>query len=421
MSQSETNDRTESENVAAPQECRLRVTDASHGARGPHCASHSPRVLARVPDLESAEPEVAEEGPVSDGEGRMLSSGLSVKILAGGGGLLLLAALGLPFLFSNSDTSEPASKDKMSAWEPEKPALSAPMAPTWDGMSGGGASWQLPTGADTFPRPEMPATAAWNEDSQPSGWDAHPQAQPWTDFSEAQPWGDQPPTEVGSREPDTAPSPAQPQWQDPGNQANTPTWNDQADVAAGAEPTDQAGWSTQPNATPGIYEQPTTSWNQQPQIPSWQVPPYSVAGQATARATAPAGYDLSYQPADSYQQPQADTNRSMTIGGHSPAGTSAYQTDSQHRLQNEQGVYRAADARTNSPGAGRVDHRAGYRSTYPQSSYPPTDRSLGASATPRPGAEAYTPYSEPGVARFQGGIEKPTESDGYERDRSSVY
>jgi len=382
----------------------------------------SPQVLARVPELESAQSEVTEERPVSDGEDRMLSSRLSVNILAGGGALLLLAALGLPFLFSSSNTSEPASQDEMSARQPEKPLPSVPMTTAWDDMSGGGANWQPPTGADTFSRPEMPAAAAWNEDSRPAAWDARPQAQPWTDISEAQPWGDQLPTEVGSPRPDAALPPPQPQWQDPGSHANAPTWNDQADVAAGTDPTDQPGWPTQSSATPGIYEQPTTSWNQQPQIPHWQIPPYDVAGQATpSRAAAPAGDDLSYQPADSFLRAQADTNRPMTVGEHLPAGTAAYQIDSQHGLQNGQDVYRAADARANSPGGGRVDYRTGYRSTLPQGNHPSTYRLLAAPATPRPGAGAYTPHSEPGVARFRGLIEKPTESDAHEPDRSSIH
>lgn len=421
MSQSETNERTGSEHVPAQQECHLRVAEASHGARGPHCALRSPQVLARVPDLESAESGVTEERLVSDGDDRMLSSRLSVNILAGGGALLLLAALGLPFLFSNSKTPEPDSEGEMSAWKPDRPTPSDPMTSAWDDVSGAGPNWQLPTGAETISRPDVPPTAAWNEDSQPSGWDTPAQAQPWTDVSEAQSWGDRPPTELDSGEPEAGPPPEQQQWQDPGRQANTPTWNDQADVATGAGLADRPDWRTQPNAAPGIYEQPTTSWNQQPPIPAWQVPAYEVAGQADATATWPAGREPSYRPADSFPRPQVDTNRRMTVGEHLPAGTSAHLTDSRHGLQDGRDVYRAADARANSPGPGRADYRAGYRSTLPQASYPSTDPSFAAPARPRPDAGVYTPYSEPGVARFRGLIEKPTESDAHDPDRSSVH
>ncbi|HUT95441.1 MAG TPA: secretin N-terminal domain-containing protein [Thermoguttaceae bacterium] len=57
----------------------------------------------------------------------------------------------------------------------------------------------------------------------------------------------------------------------------------------------------------------------------------------------------------------------------------------------------------------------------PRYGYGPTGPSFGTTPPARYDVEGYTRYSEPGVARFQGGIGKPTGTDVHNYDRSSVY
>jgi len=427
MSENETNQRTVGEDLASSRMRGSPVGETSHGVTGPHFSSHSPRVLARVPDLESAESEVAEGARRTGRDGRMLSSPLSVKILAGGGALLLLAALGLPFFFGNSDTPEPAPKDELPAWQPEHPAPSAPAAPAWDGPSVGASSWEVPPSADGFSRPGTSATSAWNEDLQPYGRAEPSQAQPWVPPTGSQPWAqgadsqaasEQPPAQAWNGQAATMPSDAQPQWQVPGGQTDTSTWSGQVDVASGRWPRDQAGWSTQPSATPERYQEPAVSWNEETQLPSWQVPTYGAAGQVQAGVTTPPRYDPYQSPPDSSQPPQAGTNRSMTIGDYAPAGIPDYRTN---YPQNDQALYRAADARANSRMGSRLDYQPSYPNASESAQYPSTYPVAGARSTQGYGAGPYPGSSEPGVARFKGGIEKPTEGNVYDLDRSSTY
>ncbi|OHB86012.1 MAG: hypothetical protein A2V98_13790 [Planctomycetes bacterium RBG_16_64_12] len=394
MTKNELNDYSVNENSGTRRRCESSVmetvTETSRAKPGPHFAAQPPRVLARVPDLDSVHPDVMDQTP-DRRDGRMLSSQLSMGILAGGGALLLLAALGLPFLLGKSDTSEPESKEKLSAWQPTYPAPSAPSAPLWDGASEAAPTWQTRPDAHDSPRHDVPPTAVWNE---------------------------LPPSQVWTGQPEASPSSSQPQWPMPGGQPNAPTWNAPAGVESGVPSLGQTGSNAQPGTTPAAYPQAANSWNEQPQVPTWQVPQYRTAGQSQFRAEPPASYESYQASAEPYRQTQAGTNRPMAIRDDSPTGPSDYRTG---QLQDRRDTYRTADTRADLPATGRADYPTVYRNTFPEASYPSAGLPSGATSPSGYGAGADQRYPEPGVARFQGGIEKPAESNVYDRNRSGTY
>ena len=153
----------------------------------------------------------------------------------------------------------------------------------------------------------------------------------------------------------------------------------------------------------------------------------------------------------------------MVIGDSLPPRASGGSTDGR---RDPQGVDRTADARAGLPAAYGADGSADYRSTSPviqtwrsarpPANYPPTsytgatypvagqsaatrprldtaltdrpipghpsaDPPYGATTVARDGMRPEARCQEPGVARLQGGIEKPTESNLYDQHRSSIY
>lgn len=112
----------------APAEVALReapvnlAAEPSSVAAEPGAALSRPVVLARLPDLGVVEP--GEESAAKRGrfDGRILSHGLSTKLLVGGGVLLVLAAV-FPFVFNNNGAPKPG----------EPPAPDAKEAPIWNG------------------------------------------------------------------------------------------------------------------------------------------------------------------------------------------------------------------------------------------------------------------------------------------------
>ena len=478
MSKNETMERMASGSLSNQQMGSPPHMGTPDGVTGPHFASHSPQVLAQIPDMDSAESEMIDQAPLPRQDGRILSSRMSVVILAGGALLLVLLAV-LPFLSGSEETSDPASKQESSAWQQDGPAPSASVAPVWGGAPGEAANWQGEPGAGGFPRPDASGVSAWNDNSQPTNW-GNP--------SEARPWGDQSRSHARGGPSDV------PTWPGP---LDAQARSGQPDVSVGGNQSHQAAWNGQPNQAPGTTQQPTTSWNSDAQTPSWQSQPYRTAGQAQTQVASPtypsqsvsaaveprqfspatepgptlgpsvpytpAPYEAGYQagrpaPAysDSYHQPQAGTNRSMAIRDYPPADTSGYQADYQHShqagyRQDQRAMYRTADARVDFRSGNQANHRTSYQTTdpvagypttgyqrtgyptsghptagyptsgYPTSGYPTTDASGGASLTPRYDAGASRQPAEPGVARFRGGIEKPTGESIYDRNRPSIY
>lgn len=412
-----------------------------HGPPSPHFSTHSPQVLARVPDLESPHSHPIGKRSSTGRGGRLLNSQFSLGVLVGAGTLLLAVALGLPFLLRKSDTSETQSRDRLSAWEPEHPAPSAPPAPSWQSATEGAPSWQFPPNAHGASQPDMPATSAWNEDSHSSDWAERSQLPSWEGGPEGQSrstrsdvpaWGEPTSTPAWTGPSEPAPSSSRPQWQVPGESSSDPTWDTPTDFEAANPTLDRMGRNSLPERSADSYGRPTNSWNEPIETPSWRVPEYRTAGQAQPRSAAPAGYESYRAPPDTYQQVQAGTNRPTTIDGYSPSGTPDYRTD---YAQDRQDGYRTADTRAGAPLTGRTEYTTGTRRTAPNTGYPPTSDSRYGypTRTTEPafqassasgygvGAHGDTRYPQPGVARFQGGIEKPTGSSVYDRDRSSVY
>ncbi len=476
---------------------------------GPHFRARSQQVLARVPDLESADSASIEETLSTRGDGRILSSGLSMKILYGAGAVLLVAALALPFLLSDSESSTPISTDESAAWQREGPAVTAPMAPAWNAGTGESPNWQAEPIAGEGRWGEAPAVSAWQGGSGSGQRSSPPQSQPGLGPPRVQPW-------QGRSQSQT--------WE---TQRDTPNWGAPIDAPRGREFAADNDWTRKANPAGATVQAPAMSWNDGAQTPSWETAPQGFAGQAPEQAPPEAPqpyyggigrqqfagaagpdpasplaatsvaprYENAYQPSrpapagsGSYQ-PYVDANPSMAIRpGDAPSSVSGYGT---RYLGAEQPSYRAADARavpdagqagccpngqgrpspsgylpngypsTRYPSAGRpavgaegpdspatdypsgayrtgvyppanyptTDHpSAGYPSAdypsgnYPSSGYPP-DGYGPAAAPPRRGDRtgAYAPYAEPGVARFQGGIGKPTGSNLDERDRPRLY
>jgi hypothetical protein len=462
MSENAANDRA-GRSLASSQASGPPIRETSHGLSGPHYAPPSPRVLARVPDLESAELDAADTMPRRRRDGRILGSGPSMKVLAAAGALLLVLALGLPLLFRDRGGPDTTATDEVSAWDTERSASSASEAPAWGGLADGGPNRQSSLGG-----PALGQSAG----TQPSPWGGAVPAQAWDAQSNSTPWTGQP----GS----------QPPWNPALGQSAPPAWDGQAGPPGTRQPGSgeppALGWNGRPSPAPGVYPQSDNSWPEPARTPSWQAPPYGESAGAPAERVSPVdtsslpsallnadafspaavsnravdaavsgtpstgipAYDPSrpagsaYEassPLDPHRQPQATTNRSVRIGEAPPAA--AFQSGT-NRQWGAEPAYRAADTRAGypplgnsqsdypSPGTPATSRPAyGYGATYPEAGAGAArGYDARASLGPRYGDRtypSYPSYSEPGVARFQGGIEKPTGTETYDRNRSGVY
>ena len=398
MSEKQWNDQATSEHGPSAQPRGASSEERSHAIQGPHFASEPPRVLARLPNLESAESELACEIGPADRTGRMLSSRWSMPALAVVGATLLVAALALPFFVNGPGSPEPASPDGPPAWGPDRPAPSAALAPAWDGLSEGVSGWQQPSGGAQAPEAQAPAVSAWSEQSPPLDWDASSQAQPWDNAAKAQTWdaasgaatwADRPATPGWDGRSDTAVSDGRPPWA-AGAEGASAEWQDQGGVAATVPPRDVPIGSVQPSPAPGVYREAAGTWNEDAQTPRWPVPAYRMAQQPQASGTAwdggsgsaapavdpggalpiaapnqpmgrarnaPAapGFDYepigpavpgheSYRASEGYRQPQINTNRTMRI--HAYPDSDTFDAAAAQPAE-AQPVYRAADARAN--------------------------------------------------------------------------
>ncbi len=150
-----------------------------------------PQVLARVPDLDAAEPAPPADPKPARRDGRMISQALSTKLLVGGGVLLVLAAI-VPLMLGNRGSPKP-DEQKLPAWHPGAPAPDAELAPTWNGGpttgmpdSTGSTSPALTPNLQpappsmTFP-PDVPPSADQMGTARDSGWDLPSQAPNWNE------------------------------------------------------------------------------------------------------------------------------------------------------------------------------------------------------------------------------------------------
>jgi hypothetical protein len=394
--------------AAAPQGSGTARSATPHGVPEPHFPSRSAKVLARVPDLESADSEVADQTGAEGRDARMLSSRLSTMILVGGGGLLLLAAVGLPLLLQSVEPSDATQEDQAPTWPLQPPAPTASIAPAWDGGSEQESTWQLPAGTAAQPASDMPDTSAWNDGPQTANWGAPSASDSWESPSPGQPWL----SPSGAQRWDNHPAaPVSDAPQMPAFPGGT---------AAGVPHADQSDWSLQVERTPQVDQEAADSWQGQPRAPSWAVPPYGAAGQGQAPLAAPDGLIPSPSAAANPGPwaPTSDLNRTAGLAvpnmptAHGSGLQAAYPSPTSYpgATYPVAGQSAANDATAEAPSAVR-----------PISGYRPTDSSYEATTAWRYGARPDARYRQPGVARLQGAIEKPTESNAYEQHRSSLY
>ncbi|MHC4176530.1 MAG: hypothetical protein ACYSWU_03435 [Planctomycetota bacterium] len=114
--------------------------ESSPGACEPGTAVSQGEVLARLPDLDALEGDAEADIKAVRRDGRILSHGLSTKILMAGGALLVLAAV-YPFVFGGNDEPKPGTP----------PAPDAAEAPVW----GDEAAAPLPASANVSYEPNM--------------------------------------------------------------------------------------------------------------------------------------------------------------------------------------------------------------------------------------------------------------------------
>ncbi len=142
-------DRHGSDNTWAPEKVALQEAPGSK-ATGPSSETAAtgttvspPEVLARLPDLDAVDPSGESAAKPGGSDGRILSQGLSTKLLVGGGVLLVLAAI-FPFVFGGNDEPKPGTPI----------APDAPEAPTWNGQAAETLD-ALPASAGVSYEPEM--------------------------------------------------------------------------------------------------------------------------------------------------------------------------------------------------------------------------------------------------------------------------
>ena len=384
MSMKRTSSQTANEHAGLQPPRRTGATDGLGVPGGPHFASRPPQVVARLPDLESA------ESPPCDAasrDGRLLGSALSVKILAAAGVFLVIAALALPFLLRSSEPADADSAQTSPAWEVDVPAPSAPLAPAWDASSGT-ANWQSGPGtygADTSALPAYSDDSRWGVPAPPpsESWEgaagtgptyssaplygAQPEHQPWAHQPQAM-TADRPAAD--SRRTDSYARDAQSDWQRGYDTQAPPAWNSDPlpssrDTATTSPLTGRSAPQADYRGEPDPYRSTTgqpwaaTAANEPSRASSAGQAPYQGAYSATDR-----GSDPSY---GAYLPPRADSNRAMTIDNVAPARDN-YTVNPYVRQESE---YRTADTRAGADASRWGDDRAGSRSSRSDGVYAP--------------------------------------------------
>lgn len=338
------------------------------------------QVLAKVPHLPQSDGEADFDRSKPRADGRLISQRLSAKLLLAGGVVVVLAAI-LPFTLNKMRGS--GSGQEGQSWRPDNPAPDAAEAPPWSGSSP----------QANMVQPIAPNAAIAPLATQPSlGWSS----------------GDLP-QNLGASSPSSSAGSAVP----PGF-GNVPATTPQANL-----PSQQSapGWTSPPDVP--LMSENTPAWNRQsrgiPAAASSAGSPSASTGPAASPspdpAAAPANASQGFAPASTLNgmgspQQQFAPTASGNPYQSSPSGPGSYR--SYEPPQSGANQRMTLDPRTS------VDAR------YPQVARP--DLSTGASAAPQAGYSSWTPPpTEPGVARFEGIIEKPTLRTSYDASRSSIH
>ena len=125
-------------------------------------------LLAQIPDLTEDDPEALIEERTTPSGHQLISQALASKLVLGGGVLLVLAAI-LPFMFAKKIDSKPTGAE-LSAWHPTAPAPDADTAPAWNTPAGGNSatSAALPTTPPSVVVAAMPAGPGGSNIAPPS-------------------------------------------------------------------------------------------------------------------------------------------------------------------------------------------------------------------------------------------------------------
>lgn len=335
---------------------------------------HAETVLAQIPDVTTPPEPPAPQSGAPQREGRVLSPGLSARILLGGGlALFLIAAM--PFFFGRKDPASSASREETPVFQPKPPAPDAPLAPKWEGKTA-----QTLREEPAPAKPAAPAKAASGPKTEVARGRGDPAQAPHAPTSRhvAVPPapGPAPGTAVPSgpwRYPSTDDYPAAPAYADAASYPSTDDYPRREDAR-----------QAYPRAVDPRFGQAAANRRMSVEDPG-----------ALADRYAPRGRDpRSYGPA---LDRRLDPNSTL----YDPRA--AYDADR-----------RAADAYDRAP-------RAEYGDAYYPPRPSPRVADLRQSYAPPPSWGGTGPVEEPGVARLRGTIEKPTARSPYDGARSGVY
>jgi len=379
------------------QEASYRRTEPTRSGRMPSApeataetASQIP-VLARLPDLDAPKPSRRRtrrplSAPKSDG--RIISQGLSMKLLAGGA-LILVALAVVPWLLGGK--AEQKDKTGLPAWEQEGTqgvAAEAPRyatddpAPETPPQELAESAWPTPPPSSAITGVRVPEPAAEGRD---------PALLPAPGQSPAEPLA--PGGAPGSRWPVAAP---------PATTAGAPPWPDPSQTPVVNVPPHEA--AQQPP-----YGQPRAGPPRRPELagPQRNLPPQAGSSHGQTGDPAPT------------TRPGAWAMRPMQLGADrtsrtdQPAGSGRPTYD-----QPPHGDHcpdHAAPAGTRDPSNWQLPPRADVGPSPSAQSVP------GPSYGPPPVTTTRAPAAEPGVARFQGIIEGAPVRTTYDRARSGIY
>jgi len=426
------------------------------------------QVLAQVPDVGSGSRKRSPWQGSQRRRSRLSVPKFSAKAVLGVVALLVVGTTVACLLLKNTDESSCASEGS-SGWQVEPPAPDAPEAPKFEGATASLPSWHGSSGdiaggdAGGFQTPSSPAAEnpAWNWPSEAQAWSDQSQRRIGREEMRFPDRGDQAPDRPWNVPPQHAPMTA------PVETPSTPTQTTAPSLDGRARPSSWEQRQTRTAAGDRRYDFSPARQHQSyvTDLEARQVPPSRADySHRSTRPRAAASYDPGYgvtaaAPSYSgdYRQTQPAVDPAMPIADRAPAtgayyrsearpdyrtaqrtraGTDrrpdwrqAYAADSQRSLRaGDQGGYpnrERTDYRNYDQGSYPNRERTDYRN-YDQGNYRPANRydygsdyRSGYQADVRSRYQATVPSAydnpvsgyqtaEPGVARLEGTIEKPT-------------
>jgi len=347
-------------------------------------------VLARLPDLDAPQPSRRRtrrplSAPKSDG--RMISQGLSMKLLAGGA-LILVGLAVVPWLLGGKGDQK--DKTGLPAWEQEGPEGVAAEAPRYETDDAASETPPQELAESAWPTLPPSSTITGVRVPEPPNDGPDPGLLPASGQRPAEPLA--PGGARGSRWPVAAP---------PATTAGAPVWPEASQTPVVNVPPHDA--AQQPAAA-----RPPAAPLQRPEFAGPQQSPSPPAAGLSRQTGDPAGMT----------RPGAWAMRPVQLGSDAapradrPAGSRG--TDFAQPPHSAHCPEHAAPARPHDPSNWQLPPRADVAP-------PGAQGAPGASYGPPPVTTTPAPAAEPGVASFQGIIEGPPVRTTYDRARSGIY